>query len=83
MELDLSEVSDMELKASGKQQPEEAEMMCRIGSRVVKSSIEAIRKAFVELGETASGLELHTLNVEGEDKHVGKENAFRKIGFNA
>jgi len=59
-------------------------MVCRVfGNKVIleKFSIDSIQKAFAELEEIAPSLELDTVKVEGEDKYVDREYAFRKIGI--
>jgi len=62
----------------------EAEMVCRVvGNKVIleRFSMESIRRAFSDLEEIAPSLELDTVKVEGEDKYVDSEYAFRKIGI--
>jgi len=59
------------------------EIICRvIGNRVMleKFSIDLIQKAFAELEEIAPSLEEDTVEVKGEDKHVDRKYALRKIG---
>ena len=63
---------------------DEAEVVCRvIGNKVIleRFSIESIQKAFADLEEIAPSLEVDTVEVEGEDKYVDSEYAFRKIGI--